>query len=186
MLRLPHNLSDGQLGLMVVVILPILGGLFWLYNAYRMGRLKWKPKGPANPRLVTLGVFGIIVSSVAILILSEHAGTTPAEEINQWDCSVSCAAESSADSYVITYSDAEIISNTGTLSFQNRNDFDIVVHLLAAGEAERKIDIPAGGVSILHQVKSNLTYTVGCHADVAENTEIVVMAYDGERADTYS
>ena len=77
MLRLPHNLSDGQLGLMVVVILPILGGLFWLYNAYRMGRLKWKPKGPANPRLVTLGVFGIIVLSVALLILSEHAGTTP-------------------------------------------------------------------------------------------------------------
>ena len=186
MLRLPHNLSDGQLGLMVVVILPILGGLFWLYNAYRMGRLKWKPKGPANPRLVTLGVLGIIVLSVALLIFSEHAGTTPAEEINQWDCSVSCAAESSADSYIITYSDVEIVSNTGTLSFQNRNDFDIVVHLFAAGETERKIDIPAGGVSILHQVKSNLTYTVGCHADVAENTEIVVMAYDGERADTYS
>lgn len=185
-MRFPHNLSDGQLGLMMVVILPLLGGLFWLYNSYRMGRLKWKPKGPPNPRLVTLGVFGIIVLSVAILILSEHAGTTPAEEINQWDCSVSCAAESSADSYIITYSDAEIVSNTGTLSFQNRNDFDIVVHLLAAGETERKIDIPAGGVSILHQVKSNLTYTVGCHADVAENTEIVVMAYDGERADTYS
>ena len=186
MLQFPPNLSDGQLGLMVVVILPILGGLIWLYNAYRMGRLKWKPKGPANPRLVTLGVLGIIVLSVALLIFSEHAGTTPAEEINQWDCSVSCAAESSADSYVITYSDAEIISNTGALSFQNRNDFDIVVHLLAAGETERKIDIPAGGVSILHQVKSDLTYTVGCHADVAENTEIVVMAYDGERADTYS
>ena len=186
MLRFPHNLSDGQLGLMVVVILPILGSLFWLYNAYRMGKLKWKPKGPANPRLATLGVFGIIVLSVALLILSEHAGTTPAEEINQWNCSVSCAAESSADSYIITYSDVEIVSNTGTLSFQNRNDFDIVVHLLAAGETERKIDIPAGGVSILHQVKSNLTYTVGCHADVAENTEIVVMAYDGERADTYS
>ena len=186
MVRFPHTLTDSQLGLMVVVILPLLGGLFWLYNAYRMGRLKWKPKGPANPRLVTLGVFGIIVLSVALLVLSEHIGTMPAEETNQWDCSVSCAAESSADSYIITYSDVEIVSNTGTLSFQNRNDFDIVVHLLAAGETERKIDIPAGGVSILHQVKSNLTYTVGCHADVAENTEIVVMAYDGERADTYS
>lgn len=186
MLRFPHNLSDGQLGLMVVVILPLLGGLFWLYNAYRMGKLRWKPKGPANPRLVTLGVFGIIVLSVAMLILSEHIGTMPAEETNQWDCSVSCAAESSADSYIITYSDVEIASNTGTLSFQNRNDFDIVVHLLAAGETERTIDIPAGGVGILKQVKSDLTYTVGCHADVAENTEIVVMAYDGERADTYS
>lgn len=186
MVRFPHTLTDSQLGLMVVVILPLLGGLFWLYNAYRMGRLKWKPKGPANPRLVTLGVFGIIVLSFALLVLSEHIGTMPAEKTNQWDCSVSCAAESSADSYIITYSDVEIVSNTGTLSFQNRNDFDIVVHLLAAGETERMIDIPAGGVGILKQVKSDLTYTVGCHADVAENTEIVVMAYDGERADTYS
>ena len=52
MLRVPHNLSDGQLGLMLVVVLPILGGLGWLYNAYRMGKLKWKPNGPANPRLL--------------------------------------------------------------------------------------------------------------------------------------
>ena len=186
MLRFPRNLSDGQLGLMVVVILPLLGGLFWLYNAYRMGNLKWKPTGPANPRLATLGVFGIIVLSVALLILFEHAGTSSAEETNQWDCSVSCTAESSPDSYVITYSDAKIISNTGALSFQNRNDFDIVVHLLAAGETERKIDVPAGGVGVFKQIDSELTYTVGCHADVDENTEIVVMAYDGERADIYS
>ena len=71
MLRFPHNLSDGQLGLMVVVILPILGGLFWLYNAYRMGKLKWKPNGPANPRLATLGVLGKIVLSVVLLISFE-------------------------------------------------------------------------------------------------------------------
>ena len=71
MLRFPHTLTDSQLGLMVVVILPLLGGLFWLYNAYRMGRLKWKPKGPANPRLVTLGIFGIIVLSVVLLVLFE-------------------------------------------------------------------------------------------------------------------
>jgi len=71
MLRFPHNLSDSQLGLMVVVILPLLGGLFWLYNSYRMGKLKWKPQGPANPRLVTLGVLGIIVLSVVLLISFE-------------------------------------------------------------------------------------------------------------------
>ena len=40
MLRFPHNLSDSQLGLMVVVILPILGGLFWLVWADLSGNPK--------------------------------------------------------------------------------------------------------------------------------------------------
>lgn len=71
MLQFPHNLSDGQLGLMVVVILPILGGLFWLYNAYRMGKLKWKPRRNANPRLVTLGILALIIVSVVLLTLVE-------------------------------------------------------------------------------------------------------------------
>ena len=71
MLRFPHNLSDGQLGLMVVVILPVLCGLFWLYNAYRMGRLKWKPKGLANPRLVTLIILAVIIVSVVLLTLAK-------------------------------------------------------------------------------------------------------------------
>ena len=71
MMQFPHNLSDGQLGLMVVVILPLLGGLLWLYNAYRLGRLKQKPTGPVNPRLITLGILGIIALSVALLVLFE-------------------------------------------------------------------------------------------------------------------
>lgn len=30
--RFPHKLSDGQLGLMLLVIIPVIFGLFWLYN----------------------------------------------------------------------------------------------------------------------------------------------------------
>lgn len=67
MLRFPHNLSDGQLGLMLVVILPVMGGLLWLYNAYRMGKLKWKPKGTANPRLITLLILAGIILAAALL-----------------------------------------------------------------------------------------------------------------------
>lgn len=67
MLRFPHNLSDGQLGLILVVILPIMAGLFWLYNAYRMGKLKWKPKTAANPRLVTLLILSGIILAAALL-----------------------------------------------------------------------------------------------------------------------
>ena len=69
MLRVPHNLSDGQLGLMLVVVLPILGSLGWLYNAYRMGRLKWKPKGPANPSLACVVIFILILVCGVLLAL---------------------------------------------------------------------------------------------------------------------
>lgn len=125
----------------------------------------------------------IVFLSVLILLLSACSDQTPAEESGQWDCSVACAEESSANAYVITYSDAEIISKTGTLSFQNQNDFDIVVHLLAAGEEERTAEIPAGGVELLHRVETELVYKVGCHAEVEENTNIQLMVYDGAYAE---
>lgn len=66
---MPHtyNLSDHQLGLLLVVLLPVLGGLLWLYNACRMGKLKRKPTAPANPRLVTVVIFLIIVLAVVLL-----------------------------------------------------------------------------------------------------------------------
>jgi len=71
MMRFPHNFSDGQLGLMVVVILPLLGGSFWLYNAWRLGRLPWKPKGLPNPRLVCLVILaGIILAGVLLAMVS--------------------------------------------------------------------------------------------------------------------
>ena len=69
MLRFPHHLSDNQLGLMLVVVLPLMGGSFWLYNAYRMGKLKWKPTRPADPRLVTFIIFiGVILVTVLLAI----------------------------------------------------------------------------------------------------------------------
>lgn len=71
MLRFPHSLSGGQLALMLVVVLPIMGGLICLYNAYRMGRLKWKPKGPAAPRLVTLVILAGIILAAALLAAVE-------------------------------------------------------------------------------------------------------------------
>lgn len=61
-----HTLHDGRLGILVV-ILPLLGGGAWLYNAYRLGRLKWKPKAPANPRLVTLVLFLFIFLAITLM-----------------------------------------------------------------------------------------------------------------------
>ena len=71
MMHFSYTLSDGQLGLMVVVILPALGAFICLYNAYRMGRLKWKPKGRANPRLVSLVTLAGILLAGALLAAVE-------------------------------------------------------------------------------------------------------------------
>lgn len=123
-----------------------------------------------------------IITTICLISLCACSQSTNIEDVDRWDCSVICAEES-VDTYVITYSDEEIISKKGVLSFKNMNDFDVVVHLLADGEEERTAEISAGGAFILYQVKKGLVYTVGCHADVEENTEIKLMVYDGEGTD---
>ena len=127
----------------------------------------------------------IIMLCVFALAMCACSKFTDVEDIEKWDCTVMCAEKSDADSYVITYSDEEIISSSGVLSFQNRNEFDIVVHLLTNGKEEQTLEIRAGGIAILYQVEKETVYTVGCYADVEEGTEIKLMVYDGEDAETY-
>ena len=104
---------------------------------------------------------------------------------SKWDCSVRCAEESTPDKYITTYSDVKVGSKTGTLTIQNRNNFDIAVHLLCEGEHERVSDIiPAGGCYSFLKM-NDIEYTVGVHADVDENTEMKVFVYDGENTEPY-
>lgn len=69
----------------------------------------------------------VIISIVAIstmIMFSTYKSSEACRKANaaiQWDCSVTCAEESTPDSYVITYSDAKILSKTGVLTVQNRN-----------------------------------------------------------------
>ena len=51
------------------------------------------------------------------------------------------------------------------------------------GEEERTETIPAGGSTCLKQLKENIEYTVGIHADVTEDTPIKLTTYDGEERD---
>ena len=69
--RFPHALSDARLGLLLIV-LPLVGGLCWLYNAYRMGKLNWKPAKPANPRLVSLFILAGILTAILLLVLADQ------------------------------------------------------------------------------------------------------------------
>ena len=84
---------------------------------------------------------------------------------------------------MITYSDEKLTSQTGTLTFYNGNEFEIIIHLLNNGEEERTETIPAGGSTCLKQLKENKEYTVGIHADVTEDTPIKLTTYDGEERD---
>ena len=68
MVRGPHNLSDSSFGLLVV-LLAVAGGLMWLYNAWRLGRLPWKPKGPPNARFVCLVILAGILLTMVLAFL---------------------------------------------------------------------------------------------------------------------
>ena len=128
----------------------------------------------------------IVMRKKYALLLCACSKSESVETADQWDCSVSWQDESGDGSYAITYSNERVISGTGVLTLQNQNDFDITVHLLANAQKEQTAQIAAGGVTVLKQIQPDTEYTVGCHADVPERTDIRLMIYDGERSDIYS
>jgi len=68
--NVPHTLSDARLGLLVILLI-VAGGAMWLYNAYRLGRLPWKPKGPPNAKLVCAVILlGILLVPVLARLLT--------------------------------------------------------------------------------------------------------------------
>ena len=128
----------------------------------------------------------LVLAMVCALLLCACSTSESVETADQWDCSVSWQDESGDGSYVITYSNERVISGTGVPTLQNQNDFDITVYLLANAQKEQTAQIAAGGVTVLKQIQPDTEYTVGCHADVPERTDIRLMIYDGERSDIYS
>lgn len=128
-----------------------------------------------------------IVSIICIcsIMLCACSNLKDVKELDKWDCTVECAKNSTPDSYIITYSNEKIVPSTGVLTFQNQNDFDIKIHLLADRIGEEVLEIAAGGVTVQYQLDKETEYTLGIHADVEEGTEIKVMVYDGERAETF-
>lgn len=128
----------------------------------------------------------LLAVMVCALLLCACSKAEPVETADQWDCSVSWLDESGDGSYVITYSNERVISAAGVLTIQNQNDFDITVHLLSDAQKEQTAQIAAGGVTVLKQIQPDVEYTVGCHADVPDGTDIRLMVYEGEWADIYS
>ena len=99
-----------------------------------------------------------------------------------WNCTTAMPEDTAPQSDIdIT---TKICSETGTLTFQNRNDFDISVSLSHEGQP-RLFEIKAGGVTVFHQAEKAVPYAVSLRADVPAGTEIQLFVYDGERAEIY-
>lgn len=126
-----------------------------------------------------------VLAVAAMIIISAYRSSESyrkAKAATQWDCSVTCTEKSTYGKYVITYSNVKVLSKTGTLTIVNRNDFDIVVHLLCEGEQEIVSgNISAGGFYSFTNV-TDKEYTVGIHADVDAATNIKVIIYDEKTA----
>ncbi len=126
---------------------------------------------------------------LALVMVLAFAGCEPEEntqeastqEASTWDCTVMCAEDSAVNAYVTTYSKERVISKTGILCAENQNDFPIVVHFITNGASEQSVAIEPGNVGCLEDVITNQPYQIGIHADVAENTEIKVQLYDGNK-----
>ena len=134
---------------------------------------------------IIVSVFAV----AAIIIISAYRSSESyrkAKATIKWDCSVSCTEKSTSAQYVITYSNVKVSSKTGTLTIQNRNDFEIVVHVLCEGEQEIVSgNIPAGSCYSFANV-TDKEYTVGIHADVDAATNIKVIVYDGKDTEPYT
>ena len=135
---------------------------------------------------IVLGIITIVAISTMIIFSTYKSSEAYRKAKTKWECSVVCAEKSTPDSYVITYSDAKILSNTGVLTVQNRNDFDIIVYLLCEGKQELVSgSIPAGGCYSFLNVTDE-EHTVGIHAEVDENTDIKAFVYDGKDTEPYT
>ena len=117
---------------------------------------------------------------VIILLILGILSLIGCNKKEKWKYSIVCGQESSDISYVISYSSEKVISNTGFLTIENKNDFDVKVHLITDGQEHvRKIE--DGGTEVFYPLIKNTEYRVGCHADVPAGREIKLIVYDGEK-----
>ena len=118
------------------------------------------------------------ISNLSSTPMVDKSNTTPFPVVNQWQFSTECAATSTADKYVITYCDEKITCNTGLLTIENPNDFDISVHLLSSNKGEIVLDVLQNTTTAFALTANDAEYTVGVHADVAADTEINFVVYE--------
>lgn len=71
MLYLSPHTSDDALGILVLVLLPAAGLLFWLFNAWCMGRFKRQARIPTLRQKML--VLCVLMLFLLLLALAAHA-----------------------------------------------------------------------------------------------------------------
>lgn len=126
-------------------------------------------------------LLSVILIGILIVTLCACSNSKYNEQRSKWLCTVTAIEESENSDDIIFYCDEEIISKTGDLTLQNKNDFAITVHLINQGKEEVSFDLePNNGSIIYKQARENEKYTIGISADVPKGTEINLKVYDGE------
>ena len=125
-------------------------------------------------KVIIIIAFVALVFGIGIIKSSK----IESEVVNSWDCTVTYAEGSSGNAYVITYCDEKIVSTTGILTLENKNDFGIVVYL-KSDDYERIELMDADSRMILYEQDKEVEYAVGFHASVTRGTEISLLVYDG-------
>ena len=80
-----------------------------------------KVKKKATIVIVTICVLVVIIGITLSAFRSSEVYRKKKASI-MWDCSVTCMEASTSEKYVINYADSKVISKTGALTIQNRND----------------------------------------------------------------
>ena len=122
-----------------------------------------------------------ILATALLLVLTACGDTTVKPDgNNMYDITIACAEESTKESYIITYWNDRVISESGTFHVCNLNDFSITVYLGSTAEEEIVLELLPGEEKAVSDLKTNESYQVGVYADVKENDEIKFLLTDGE------
>ena len=119
----PHNLSDGQLGLLIVIILPVVSGLGMLYRLYRVGKLRGKPTRPVNPlKAYIVILLGILLMSMLLALV----GCSKNEKLSYDEVAFERMEEMLAESCEGVSAAAEGTPQTITIELQNDLEHEII------------------------------------------------------------
>ena len=99
---------------------------------------------------------------------------------DKWEFAIQCAEKSTEEQYVVTYVEEKAVTDSGTLTIENLNDFDIIVHLQNGDHGDIPVEVAAGETAELNDLIVKAEYMVGCHADVDEGAEIRFVIRDKE------
>lgn len=123
--------------------------------------------------------FYLIISFICIGGLCACSQTEESKIVNSWDCTVARAEMVDDNADVITYSNEKIVATTGVLTFENENDFAILVHYHSEGIVKKVLWLEANSKIVAYGMIKDTEYTIGVSADVTEGTEIKLIVHDG-------